>query len=131
MNSAMHTEPRSSVSSLPEHRHNRPPRTWFVIRHRCHFVNHRLSLATQTTIESAHAERTASAIDAENICRQCSVCLQSDTLGAVLPNTEARTTTSAVGTRNAAGASNPNEKFINDGSGWSGEKICCYWLEAR
>jgi len=56
-------------------------------------------------------------MDAENICRQCSVCLQSDTLGAVLPNTEARTTTSAVGTRNAAGASNPNEKFINDGSG--------------
>ena len=56
-----HTEPRSSVSSLPEHCRNRPPRSWFVIRHRCHFVKQRLCLATQTTIELARSERTASA----------------------------------------------------------------------
>ena len=59
MNSMTHTEPRSSVSSLPEHRRNRPPRSWFVIRHRCHFVKQRLCLATQTTIELALSERTA------------------------------------------------------------------------
>ena len=55
-----HTEPRSSVSSLPEHCCNRPPRSWFVIRHRCHFVKQRLCLAIQTTEELARIERTAS-----------------------------------------------------------------------
>ena len=55
-----HTEPRSSVSSLPEHCCNRPPRSWFVIRHRCHFVKQRLRLATQTTIELRPIEWTAS-----------------------------------------------------------------------
>ena len=59
MNSMTHTKPRSSVSSLPEHRRNRPPRSWLVIRHRCHFVKQRLSLATQTTIELERIDRTA------------------------------------------------------------------------
>ena len=59
MNSMTHTEPRSSVSSLPEHCRNRPPRSWFVIRHRCHFVKQRLCLAIQTTEELALSERTA------------------------------------------------------------------------
>ena len=54
-----HTEPRSSVSSLPEHCRNRPPRSWFVTRHGCHFVKQRLCLATQTTIELVRTERPA------------------------------------------------------------------------
>ena len=59
--SVVHTESHSSVCSLPKHCRNRPPRSWFVIRHRCHFVKRRLCLATQTTIELARIERTASA----------------------------------------------------------------------
>ena len=54
-----HTEPRSSVSSLPEHCGNRPPRSWFVTRHGSHFVKQRLCLATQTTIELVRTERPA------------------------------------------------------------------------
>jgi len=54
-----HTEPRSSVSSLPEYCRNRPPRSWFVTRHGCHFVKQRLCLATQTTIELVRTERPA------------------------------------------------------------------------
>ena len=73
MNSAMHTEPRSSVSSLPEHRRNRPPRSWFVIRHRCHCVKQRLCLAIQTTIELARIERTASAKAPGRPVGNCSV----------------------------------------------------------
>jgi len=57
MDSMTHTEPRSSVSSLPEYCRNRPPRSWFVTRHGCHFVKQRLCLATQTTIELVRTER--------------------------------------------------------------------------
>src|SRR5438067_5217953 len=57
MDSMTHTEPRSSVSSLPEYCRNRPPRSWFITRHGCHFVKQRLCLATQTTIELVRTER--------------------------------------------------------------------------
>src|SRR5215831_7294737 len=61
MNSVTDAEPRGSARGLPKHRRNRSPRSWFGIGHRCHFVNHRLFLATQTTIESVRTESTASA----------------------------------------------------------------------
>src|SRR4029077_133361 len=56
MNSMTHTRPHSSVCSSPEDCRNRPPRSWFVIRHRCHFVKQRLCLATQTTVELPRAK---------------------------------------------------------------------------
>ena len=56
-----HTEPCSSVSSLAEESRNRPPRSWFVTRHRCHFVRQALCLAIQTTMELARIENTTTA----------------------------------------------------------------------
>jgi len=53
---------------------------------------------------------------AEKSCRQCSICLQRQHGWSGAARTEARATRSAAMIRNAAGTSNPNEKFLGDGS---------------
>ena len=64
---------------------DRPPRSWFVIRHRCHFVKQRLCLATQTPTESAWlrgGRPQSRRADLSALQRL----LKSGTVGTVLPN---------------------------------------------
>ena len=69
-----HTEPRSGIPSLPEHCRNRPPRSWFVIRHRCHLAKQRLCLATQTTIELVRLEKQLAQSRPENYRQRSGRC---------------------------------------------------------
>ena len=54
-----HTEPRSKAGRLTKHCRNWPPRSWFVSRHRCHFVKQGLGLAIHTTSRLAQIESAA------------------------------------------------------------------------
>jgi len=80
-----HTEPRSSVSSLPEHHCNRPPRSWFVIRHRCHFVR-AATLSANTNDRRVSADRKDESSDSvsseslELIVSSSKSCLDSELL---------------------------------------------------
>ena len=129
MNSVVHTESHSSVCSLPKHCRNRPPRSWFVIRHRCHFVKRRLCLATQTTIELERIERTASARAPRRPVGNAALAEERHRWSGAARR-GGRATTSAVLVRWADSASDLNKGFLDD-SRVKPSEICCDWLEAR
>ena len=107
----MHTEPRSSVPSLPEHCRNWPPRRRLVTRHRSHFVKQRLRLATQTTIELVRIEKNG----------ECKVAPKPSGMQHLLKS----------GTVGAADGARTSTKDSSATARIKPNEICCHWLEAR
>jgi hypothetical protein len=107
-----HTEPRSSVSSSPKHCRNWPTRRRLVTRHRCHFVKHRLRLATQTTIELVRIEKNGECKVAPKPVGNAALAGRATALERLTPR---RTSTKDS---SATARIKPNE-------------ICCHPLEAR
>jgi hypothetical protein len=77
---------------LPEHCRNRPARSWFVVGHCCHFVKQRICLATQTTIDLARIERTATTTSPDRPVGNAALAAELKRL----PDEEERATTSAA-----------------------------------
>lgn len=130
MNSVTHTEPRSSVSSLPEHRRNRPPRSWFVTQHRCHFVMQRLCLATQTTLELARSERTATQKSPRRSVGNAALAGERHRWTGSARRERTRHSVNcndSLGHRRAE----PQRKIPLRQPGRSRSKICCHWLKTR
>ena len=129
MNSEPDTEAHSNACGLPKNSRNRSPRSWFVSRHRCHFVKQRLCLATQTPTESAwlRGRRPQSRrADLSALQRL----LKSGTVGTVLPNGgrihHYVSCNDSLGRRHVE----LNETFLGNGHDEPG-KLCCDRLDAH